>query len=166
MSLQPIVDDLASLNIFRYYLQAEDEAGRRLSVGVSVAVALVSGAMFGAFLIVFDSVSEDSGLWPLLTERAVAFPVLLIAAIATRTSITPGSDRVMIASAGVLDSAANAFVLLAVQEGLLTLSAVLSSMYPAMTVALARVIDHERLQRVQIIGLGLAAVAVVLIAAG
>ena len=71
-----------------------------------------------------------------------------------------------IAPAGMLDMAANAIYLLAARRGLLALVAVLSALYPASTVVLARLVLHERLTRTQIGGLALAGVGVVLIATG
>jgi uncharacterized membrane protein len=62
--------------------------------------------------------------------------------------------------------AANLFYLLSTREGLLSLVAVLTSLYPAATVLLARFVLHERLVRVQLVGLGLAAAGVTLIALG
>ena len=56
--------------------------------------------------------------------------------------------------------------LLATREGLLSLVAVITSMYPASTVVLATVLDHERLTRLQSIGLGLAVVALGTVTAG
>jgi drug/metabolite transporter (DMT)-like permease len=72
----------------------------------------------------------------------------------------------VIATAGVLDVAANLLYLLASREGLLSLVAVLTSLYPAATVLLARFVLHERLDRIQLVGLGLAAGGVTLIALG
>jgi drug/metabolite transporter (DMT)-like permease len=68
-----------------------------------------------------------------------------------------------IAFSGVLDVAANSFYYLAAQEGLLSLTAVLTSMYPGMTVLLARAVLHERLRRSQIVGLFAGAAGVVFI---
>jgi len=65
--------------------------------------------------------------------------------------------------AGALDAAANLFFLLASRQGLLSLAAVITALYPATTVALAIVFLHERPSRAQQVGLGLAAVAIVLI---
>ncbi len=72
----------------------------------------------------------------------------------------------MIASAGVLDVAANLFFLLATRSGLLSLVAVLTSMYPAVTVALARIVLKERLVGIQLVGMAVAFLAVILIGIG
>jgi drug/metabolite transporter (DMT)-like permease len=76
----------------------------------------------------------------------------------------PPGTFVGIAVAGVLDVAANLFYLLATQRGLLALVAVLTSMYPATTVLLARVVLKERLSRTQMVGLAFAFGGVIAIA--
>jgi drug/metabolite transporter (DMT)-like permease len=65
--------------------------------------------------------------------------------------------------AGTVDMAANALYLLAARQGPLSTVVTLSSLYPASTVLLARVILHERLSHWQITGVGCALAAVVLI---
>ena len=66
---------------------------------------------------------------------------------------------------GALVALAAIFYFLATQRGLLTVVAVLTSLYPAVTVALARWLLSEKIGRWQGVGLGLAAVAVTLISA-
>jgi drug/metabolite transporter (DMT)-like permease len=70
------------------------------------------------------------------------------------------------AVAGLLAGIATVCFQLAVQHGLLTIGAVLASLYPAVTVLLAAVLLRERIQRAQGVGLTLAAAAVALIALG
>jgi len=66
-------------------------------------------------------------------------------------------------ASGAFILAANIAYLTAVRDGLLSVVAVVVSLYPASTVALAIVIDRERVARTQIIGMGLAGVALVLV---
>jgi drug/metabolite transporter (DMT)-like permease len=68
--------------------------------------------------------------------------------------------------AGALDSLANLAFLLAVRDGDLAVVAVITALYPAGTVLLARAVLGERIGRTQLTGLGLAAMAVSLLAVG
>ena len=64
--------------------------------------------------------------------------------------------------AGTLDIAANGFYLAAAYHGALSVVGPIASLYPAGTVLLAVIIDRERLRALQLIALGLAALALVL----
>ncbi|HYN36415.1 MAG TPA: DMT family transporter, partial [Actinomycetota bacterium] len=129
--------------------------------------ALTAGASFGLFFILLDKAGDAAGLWPLVGARASSVTVMSIALLVARAPIRPpeGTMR-LIAGAGVLDVAANLFYLLATQRGLLSLVAVLTSMYPATTVVLARFVLKEKLTRVQLAGLLLAGAGIAAIASG
>lgn len=102
---------------------------------------------------------------PLVVGRAVSSAITLAAAGLLRRRL--GSERpayAMSATAGVLDSLANLMFLLAVRSGDLTVVAVITALYPAGTVLLARGVLAERIHRGQLVGLGTAAVAVGLLA--
>ncbi len=64
---------------------------------------------------------------------------------------------------GVLVLAANGLYLVAARDGLLVVVAVLVALYPASTVVLATLLDRERASRWQVVGMGVAAIAVTLI---
>lgn len=130
-----------------------------------VTLALVAGAGFGFVFILFGDTVKASGLWPLLSARAVSTALLLAGLRVVRTSgrVRPGTARI-VAGTGVLDVAANTMYLIGARIGLVSLVAVLSSLYPASTVLLARIVLDERVTSRQAVGLGLAVVGVVLIA--
>ena len=77
-----------------------------------------------------------------------------------------GASLAALAMIGVLDLGANGLYALATQEGLLSVVSVLGSLYPAVTVVLARVVLAERIARVQQVGVVLALAGVVAISAG
>ncbi|MDQ3983515.1 MAG: DMT family transporter [Actinomycetota bacterium] len=137
---------------------------RLLSPGVPDA--LVAGLAFGLFFILLDGAGDDTSLWPLVGGRTASLTVLCVLVVLRRERISaaPGT-RMPIVAAGLLDVAANLFYLLSTREGLLTIVAVLTSLYPATTILLARIVLGERMGRLQIGGLALAATGVVMMAA-
>lgn len=132
-----------------------------------VPEAIGAGIAFGIFFIVLDQAGDGAGMWPILAMRATSLVLVAIALVATKTALRPASGTLWwIALSGVLDVAANVLYLLSTRHGLLSLVAVITSMYPAATVVLARLLLNERLTQNQLVGLGLAAVGVTLIALG
>jgi uncharacterized membrane protein len=109
----------------------------------------------------------DSGIAPLLVGRAVSSAILIAAVVALRRRLGEARPNLPAAAgAGALDSLANLSFLLAVREGELAVVAVITALYPAATVILARAFLAERIGAIQLAGLGLAALAVSLLAAG
>lgn len=142
-----------------------DEQAPGTSRRTTVLLGLLSGALFGVLFLFLDGVSDESGLWPLVGARLASVPFLLVLALATRTPVRPGrSSMPIIVGCGVFDMGANVFLVLAFGRGLLVLVSVISSLYPASTLVLARLVLHERVTRIQAVGLAIAALAVVLIA--
>jgi drug/metabolite transporter (DMT)-like permease len=129
-----------------------------------VALAVGVGACFGLLFVALERTDENSGLWPLVAARFASVPLLLVLVLLTRARIVRHRPSLLIAlAAGVFDMAANVFYLAAVRTGLLSIVAVVASLYPASTVALAYVVDKERVSKWQAVGLGAAAVALVLV---
>jgi drug/metabolite transporter (DMT)-like permease len=132
-----------------------------------VALALLAGAAFGLWFIGLERAGDDSGLWPLVTSRILTLPTLMLwERQLRRRSDHPRMRRSSLwwaVTSGAFILAANIAYLGAVRDGLLSVVAVVVSLYPASTVALAIVIDRERVARTQIIGMGLAGVALVLV---
>jgi uncharacterized membrane protein len=129
--------------------------------------AVVSGIGIGLFFIVISRAGENSGPWPLVANRVVSITVFAVAALATRTSVRPAPGSVsLVAGAGVLDVTANLLYLLGTRAGLLSIVAVLTSLYPGATVVLARMVLGERLAAAQLVGLALALLGVAAMGAG
>jgi drug/metabolite transporter (DMT)-like permease len=130
-------------------------------------LAVVAGVGFGLLFVFLDRTSDDSGLWPLLIGQVVSITLMAGAALATReppTLVRPVIGLTALAGTGSV--IANVCYLLATRRGLLSLVAVITSLYPATTVGLATILDGERLSRSQVMGMGLALVAVGLVSAG
>ncbi len=133
----------------------------------TVMLAAAAGSGFGFIFIAFARTADDSGLWPLVAARAASIPVVALVVAVTR----PGRGAMrsviwLMVASGVLDMAANLFYLEASHRGLLSIVAVISSMYPVSTVCLAFGLDHERVSKTQGIGLALAATALTLVSLG
>lgn len=127
---------------------------------------LVAGAGFGTFFVFMAQTSEVSGLWPLTVARLAALTVMVPLAIARDVGLTwPDSVRWQVVAVGFGDIAANVLFLLAVRSGLISVVAVLSSLYPVVTVVLARLVNREHLRVTQAIGVAMTVVAVAAISA-
>jgi drug/metabolite transporter (DMT)-like permease len=135
--------------------------------GTALVLAFGAGAAIAVQLVCLDQAPDDSGIAPLLVGRAVSSAVVLGAAFALLSRLGDTQPSIgASAAAGALDSLANFAFLLAVRDGDLAIVAVITALYPAATVVLARAFLAERIGTVQIAGLGLAAVAVSLLALG
>ncbi|MHB8487732.1 MAG: EamA family transporter [Candidatus Dormibacteria bacterium] len=140
--------------------------GARLGRG-TLLLALGAGIGFGLFYVAIARTSMGANLWPLVAARGASVAVLLAASGITRTAPSFGAARpLVILGAGVLDVTANALYLLAVHGGLLSIVAVLVSLYPVSTVLCSMAVLGERLRTPQFVGVGAAMVAVALITAG
>lgn len=127
-------------------------------------ITLLSAVGFGGFFVALSFAPADSGLWPLVAARAASVPLLVAAGRATGRRASVRGALALTIVTGVGDMAANALYLLAVREGLLSLTAALASLYPVPTIILAGAVLRERLGAVQWIGIALALVAAVLVA--
>jgi drug/metabolite transporter (DMT)-like permease len=126
-----------------------------------------SGLAFGMNFVLIDQAPVEAGIWPLVFARISASSLVLIIALFTRNlSVPTGVPLRLALVAGVLDTCANVAMLLALQASLLSLTAVLMSLYPAATVALAMVVLKERVTRWQVVGMVLALLAIGMIATG
>jgi drug/metabolite transporter (DMT)-like permease len=138
-----------------------------------LTMAVLSGAFIGLFLVLINLTPRDSGLVPLIANRGVnaiimAITVGILALIARRRGAPvaggwrPGI-RLAIAC-GIVDVVANCGLLLGIRLGELTVIAVLTALYPAGTILLARIVLKERIAVVQYVGLAAAIAAGALLA--
>lgn len=139
-------------------------------------LAIAAGIAIGMFFTVVSLAPRDGGLWPVIWARVTSTVVIIVLVLAMwirarlAGSVAPqlfpavNSVRRLAVLAGVLDVAANGFYVLATQVGLLSVVAILGSLYPAATVLLARFLLAERLRPIQKVGMFTALVAAVLLA--
>ena len=144
---------------------SETSATGRQAAGV--VYGLVAGAFFALLFIGLDRAGSDSGLWPVAAAAAGELAAALVAAAAVRSfRLCGGRARLLAAITGVAGAAGTILFFVATHHGLLAVTAVLTSLYPAVTILLARVMLGERLTALRLAGLGLAGVCVSLIAVG
>jgi drug/metabolite transporter (DMT)-like permease len=139
-------------------------AARGLGYGVA------SGFAFGIFFLFMRNAGASGVLWPVLFARLAGSLVILGAAVWLRTPPAGWASglagrRVLLfaVAAGALDASANVCYLLAARAGLFGIAVVITSLYPGITVLLARVMLGERMRAVQRFGLLLAAAGIGLV---
>jgi uncharacterized membrane protein len=139
----------------------------RASVAEGVFDGVLAGLGFGVLFAALGQVPQGAGLWPLTLAQAVSLPSVVALATVMGASWLPRRRHTWWALlAGPLGASATGAFLLASQYGFLTISGVLASLYPATTVLLAALVLRERIHRAQGVGLGLCALAIVLVAGG
>lgn len=143
------------------------EAAEGRTAGTGVPIAIASGIAIGIFLVCLQRTGRSAGLWPLVPARIVSVSFIAIAGLVARQKLVPRRDSwPMVVGGGALDMVANVFYLVAVRQGSLSIVATLTSLYPAGTILLARIVLRERLRIVQQAGVACAVLAIVLIVAG
>lgn len=132
----------------------------------SMLLAGVAAVGFGSVIVLVAHGSRTSVVMTLLTMRTVTVGVLLaLAGVRLRRPAVARTDLPVLAAIGAGDVAANACYAVASQTGLLSIVAVLASLYPAVTAVLAHQLLGERLSRMQTVGIVGALGGVALIAA-
>jgi drug/metabolite transporter (DMT)-like permease len=147
---------------------------RRL--GRAIAYGTASGVSFGLFFLLIRNAGQSGEVWPVAAGRIGELAVVLAAAAVLRPGLLRGirggigggirgGIPLAAVSAGVIDVVANLCYVAATRTGSFGLAVVLASLYPGVTVLLARVVLGERLRWIQRAGLGLAAVGILLVTA-
>ena len=141
---------------------SKDSSGRP----AGVAMAALSGVGFAVFYL---SVHQATGspVWIAAIARTGSFTTTAIAVAVTRAPLALDRPRIALGMfAGLLDITASALFVFASQHGRLDEAVVITSLYPAVTVLLARLVLKEHFSRWKFIGLLAALAAVPMIAAG
>lgn len=145
-------------------------AGQPAAVGrhaAGVTWGLVAGACFAVLFIALNRAGSGSGLWPVAAAQVAALVIVSCIGAARREVHLPAAGaRWLAVVTGVTAAGGTILYFLATHAGLLAVTAVITSLYPAVTIVLARVFVGERLTMMRLAGLSLAAASVGLIAAG
>ncbi len=138
----------------------EGALGRRVEIQCGLGAAVG----FGLYLILISETSHGAGLWTAVAARVAPVVVLAIGLpLFKQRWRLPRSVLPIVTISGLTDAAANALLVVAVRQGLLSVVAPVANLFPAVTVLLARAFGHERIGRGRIAGLALAVVGLVLI---
>jgi drug/metabolite transporter (DMT)-like permease len=144
-------------------LAPDDGSGRPSGL----AYALVAGVALGLLSVFFSRISMAYVFAPLTVLRGVVI-LIFLTLVATRRLPwrVPRSSWPLVLAVGVVDLVGNAAFITASRTGNLAIAAVLSSLYPVVTVLLAATLLREQITRSHAAGVGLALVAIVLITGG
>jgi uncharacterized membrane protein len=140
------------------------ERGR---VRTGVMDGVLAGLGFGLMFAALGQVDEGAGLWPLATAEVTSiFAIVALATVLGHAWVPRETAAWWGLLVGALAAVAAVLFVSATQAGILTVAAVLSSLYPTFTVLLALIVLRERVAAAQAVGLALALAAVVLVAIG
>ena len=144
------------------------EAGPSGWLGRAIAYGTASGVSFGLFFLLIRNAGQSGAVWPVAAGRIGELAAVLAAAAVLRPGLlrgVGGGVPLAAVAAGAIDVVANICYVAATRTGAFGLAVVLASLYPGVTVLLARVVLGERLRWVQRLGLALAALGILLVAA-
>jgi len=145
---------------------ASREPGETARLAAGVGLALVAAVGFGSYIVLIDEAAEASAAWAVLVSRGTASLAAVSVALAVGRLTLSARALPALAVIGLFDVSANGLLALALNEGLVSLVSVLSSLYPVVTIALARALLGELIGRVQAGGAAIALAGVGLISAG
>jgi len=129
-----------------------------------IGLALFAGLGFGAFLVFIHLAAMQGVYWPTAEVLATSFVLSAVILTVQRGSLPRSGALGVVIAAGTLDSLGNICFVLASKYGRLDVAAILSSLYPAVTVLLAWLLLKEQITRLQTAGMTAALIAVPLIA--
>jgi len=139
-------------------------AAARIAAGVGwAAIAMLA---FGGYYIPMHAASQGDFLWAAFVFRLTSTTLIAAAWLVLRPPGARRADLPVLASIGVLDTGGNVFFSAASARGLVSVVSILASLYPVVTVLLARAVLAERVHRSQELGIALALAGIVLISAG
>src|SRR5947207_987820 len=113
---------------------------------LGVALALVAAVGFGSYFVMSDAAADDSVLWLLVLSRSVPVPALALFAWTRGMRPPTGRTAGTLVAAGTLDCGATALYAVANTKGALSIVSVVGSLYPVMTLILARAVLGERIR--------------------
>jgi len=148
-------------------LAREPGAPGRAGFAAGAGLAVVAALGFGLFVVGIDAGADESAPWAVVAARSASVAIALVAILATSTQLrVPRRTLPLLVGIGAFDTGANVLVALATTYGAAGIVAVLSALYPVVTVALARLVLGEELSVSRRLAGGLAIAGAALVAAG
>jgi drug/metabolite transporter (DMT)-like permease len=145
----------------------QHEDAERAAIGrSSIVFALLAAIGFGSYFALADAAAGGGVWWLLATSRIVPVPVLAVLAWRRRLPRPSRPRALILMGAGTIDCTATGLYALATTKGALSIVAVIGSLYPVVTVLLARTFLAERIRPIQRAGVVAALAGVAMIAAG
>ena len=156
---------LALAGIVTLSREPSADGSQRVAAGAGLAVVAALG--FGLFVVGIDAGADESAPWAVVAARSASVGLVVIIALLSSTSLRPPRTLLpMLVAIGVFDTGANVLVAAATTHGAAGIVAVLSALYPVVTVVLARIVLQERLNTSRRVGGVLAIAGAALVAAG
>jgi drug/metabolite transporter (DMT)-like permease len=149
-------------------LASIERGGQRARFASGTGWAIVALVGFGFYFIPLHASATHDWLWPSLVFRATSVTLVWSSLLLTRQRATGVRPHLaVLAVVGLLDTGGNTlFAAASESHGLLSVVSVLASLYPVVTVLLARFVLGERVERTQELGIVVTLAGVVLISAG
>lgn len=147
---------------------SREPGGGSQRIAAGAVLAIVAALGFGLFVVGLDAGADESAPWAVVAARSASVALAVAAAVfVTRTSLRPPRALLpVLVGVGIFDTAANVLVAFATTRGAAGIVAVLSALYPVVTVVLARLVLGEQLSVSRRIGGAVALVGAALVAAG
>ncbi|WP_372729763.1 EamA family transporter [Nocardioides sp.] len=150
-----------------WYVSRGPSTSGTTGMAAGVKDGVLAGLGFGTLFASLAQLPAEAGFLPLALNQVVAAGAIIVVATALRSAWLPRDPRALGGLiSGALGAVATGSFLVATHHGELTITAVISSLYPAFTVVLAATVLREHILRTQAVGLALCAVAIGLVAAG
>lgn len=127
---------------------------------------IAAGISFGLFFIFISRPPESTGMWPLVAARTASIIGVVLFLLARRRPLGVKKKVPVVVAAGVLDMLANIFLVLGYRSGLVGIVVMITSIYPAQTVFLGRIVFGQRVGLIRVAGIGLAIIGVILMSIG
>lgn len=143
----------------------QEGGGRRFAAGIGLALLAAIG--FGGYFPFMHVAGDADFWWASLVFRTTSFSIIALSVALTRTTVgVPRADLAVVGLVGIGDTLGNLLFAAASGYGLVSVTSVLASLYPTITVILARFVLHERVDRTQQVGIAATLAGVALISAG